>query len=79
MSTPKAVLELAKKHAAKMMDVKFVDTFGTWQHFSSPIAELTGDIFTADFLEMWVAAKRKEVDALRLRPHPYEFHLYYDM
>jgi glutamine synthetase len=26
-----------------------------------------------------VAAKRKEVDALRLRPHPYEFHLYYDV
>jgi glutamine synthetase len=35
---------------------------------------LKGDVFTADFLEMWVAAKRKEVDALRLRPHPYEFH-----
>jgi len=40
---------------------------------------LKGDVFTADFLEMWVAAKRKEVDALRLRPHPYEFHLYYDV
>jgi glutamine synthetase len=40
---------------------------------------LKGDVFTTDFLEMWVAAKRKEVDALRLRPHPYEFHLYYDV
>jgi glutamine synthetase len=40
---------------------------------------LKGDVFTADFLEMWVSAKRKEVDALRLRPHPYEFHLYYDV
>jgi len=40
---------------------------------------LKGDVFTSDFLEMWVAAKRKEVDALRLRPHPYEFHLYYDV
>jgi glutamine synthetase len=40
---------------------------------------LKGDVFTADFLEMWIAAKRKEVDALRLRPHPYEFHLYYDV
>jgi len=40
---------------------------------------LKGDVFTADFLEMWIAAKRREVDALRLRPHPYEFHLYYDV
>jgi len=40
---------------------------------------LKGDVFTPDFLEMWIAAKRKEVDALRLRPHPYEFHLYYDV
>ncbi len=40
---------------------------------------LKGDVFTTDFLDMWIAAKRKEVDALRLRPHPYEFHLYYDV
>lgn len=40
---------------------------------------LKGDVFTADFLEMWVTAKRKEHDALRLRPHPYEFFLYYDV
>ncbi len=39
---------------------------------------LKGDVFTLDFLEMWVSAKRKEHDALRLRPHPYEMHLYYD-
>jgi glutamine synthetase len=46
MNTPKSVLELAKKHAAKMVDVKFVDTFGTWQHFSVPVSELTEDSFT---------------------------------
>ena len=40
---------------------------------------LKGDVFTRDFLEMWVAAKRKEADAIRLRPHPYEFFLYYDV
>jgi glutamine synthetase len=40
---------------------------------------LKGDVFTLDFLEMWVATKRKEHDALRLRPHPYEFFLYYDV
>ena len=46
MSTPKSVIELAKKSGAKMMDIKFVDTFGTWQHFSCPIRELTEEIFT---------------------------------
>ena len=40
---------------------------------------LKGDVFTQDFLEMWVSNKRKEHDALRLRPHPYEFFLYYDV
>ena len=40
---------------------------------------LKGDVFTEDFIEMWIAAKRKEHDALRLRPHPYEFFLYYDV
>jgi glutamine synthetase len=40
---------------------------------------LKGDVFTADFLEMWIGYKRKEADALRLRPHPYEFYLYYDV
>src|SRR5271167_2064495 len=46
MSTPKSVIELAKKSGAKMMDIKFVDTFGTWQHFSCPIRELTEEIFS---------------------------------
>src|SRR6185312_12345864 len=40
---------------------------------------LKGDVFTSDFLEMWISHKRKEHDALRLRPHPYEFFLYYDV
>src|SRR5438270_1066016 len=45
MSTPKSVIENAKKSGAKMIDIKFVDTFGTWQHFSCPIRELTEEIF----------------------------------
>ncbi len=40
---------------------------------------LKGDVFTKDFIEMWIGHKRKEHDALRLRPHPYEFFLYYDV
>src|SRR3954467_11017907 len=45
MSTPKSVLELAKKSGARMVDIKFVDTFGTWQHFTCPIRELTEEVF----------------------------------
>ena len=41
---------------------------------------LRGDVFTADVVDTWVWYKREnEVDALRLRPHPYEFALYYDI
>ncbi len=40
---------------------------------------LRGDVFTEDVIQTWVHYKRvNEVDALRLRPHPYEFCLYYD-
>jgi glutamine synthetase len=41
---------------------------------------LEGGVFTSDLIETWVAYKREvEIDALRLRPHPYEFALYYDI
>src|SRR5512133_1704321 len=45
MNTPKSVIEMAKKAGAKMVDLKFVDTFGTWQHFTCPIRELTEEVF----------------------------------
>ncbi len=41
---------------------------------------LKGDVFTQDVIDRWIEYKsEKEVDALRLRPHPYEFFLYYDI
>jgi len=41
---------------------------------------LAGGVFTSDVIETWVEYKRvNEVDALRLRPHPWEFALYYDI
>src|SRR5450759_267122 len=49
MSTPKSVIETAKKAGAKMVDVKFVDTFGTWQHFTVPFGELTEEVFEEGF------------------------------
>ncbi len=40
---------------------------------------LEGDVFTEDVIETWIETKRKkEVDYVRLRPHPSEFYLYYD-
>jgi len=44
--TAKEVLELAKKNKAVMVDLKFVDFPGTWQHFTIPIEELTDNVFT---------------------------------
>ncbi|SHE88791.1 L-glutamine synthetase [Desulfacinum infernum DSM 9756] len=41
---------------------------------------LKGDVFTQDVIETWIEYKRsREVDPVRLRPHPYEFMLYYDI
>ena len=40
---------------------------------------LKGDVFTEDVIQTWIEYKREnEVDAIRLRPHPFEFALYYD-
>ena len=41
---------------------------------------LEGGVFTKDVIDVWVEFKKeKEIDALRLRPHPYEFYLYFDI
>lgn len=39
-----------------------------------------GDVFTEDVLKTWIEYKRvREVEAVNLRPHPYEFMLYFDI
>ncbi len=41
---------------------------------------LKGDVFTQDVIDVWLSYKREnEIDPIRLRPHPYEFSLYYDI
>jgi len=41
---------------------------------------LKGGVFTRDVIDMWIEYKRlREVDPVKLRPHPYEFHLYFDI
>lgn len=44
--TPAEVFEYAKEVDAEMMDLKFCDLLGTWQHCSYPVSELSDDIFT---------------------------------
>lgn len=41
---------------------------------------LKGDVFTQDVIDMWISFKtEKEINAVKLRPHPHEFFLYYDI
>ena len=42
---PREVLEFAKKNKVQIVDLKFVDLIGTWQHFSIPIEELNEGVF----------------------------------
>jgi glutamine synthetase len=43
--SPSDVLKLAKEKGAKIVDLRFIDMPGLWQHFSIPVAELTEDLF----------------------------------
>jgi glutamine synthetase len=41
---------------------------------------LKGGVFTQDVIDVWLEYKREtEIDPIRLRPHPYEFYLYFDV
>ncbi|MCP5467789.1 MAG: type I glutamate--ammonia ligase [Deltaproteobacteria bacterium] len=43
--TPKEAVEFAKKNGAVMVDIKFIDYPGIWQHFTIPISELDEGLF----------------------------------
>ena len=43
--TPREVIDLATEREAKIVDVRFVDLFGVWQHFSMPVSCLTEELF----------------------------------
>ena len=41
---------------------------------------LKGDVFTQDAIDMWIEYKTEnEINDVKLRPHPHEFYLYYDI
>ena len=43
--TPDEVLKLAKEAGVKIVDLKFIDLPGVWQHFSIPVEDLDKDLF----------------------------------
>ncbi|MGD0275937.1 MAG: type I glutamate--ammonia ligase [Syntrophales bacterium] len=76
----KDTYELSKAEAAKVRTVA-----GSLEESIAALEKdykflLKGDVFTRDVIDVWTEYKReKEIDGLRLRPHPYEFYLYFDI
>ncbi|MCH9036536.1 MAG: type I glutamate--ammonia ligase [Chloroflexi bacterium] len=76
----KDIYELPPEEAAKVSQVP-----GSLEAVLDALEEdheflLKGNVFTRDLIETWIDQKRTmEVDPMRLRPHPYEFQLYYDV
>jgi len=64
------VIQFAKERGARMVDFKFVDLPGTWQHFSTPIRELEEETF--------VEGKPFDGSSVRGFQDIIEFALYYD-
>lgn len=46
---PKNAVKMATDHGATMVDIRFMDFIGTWQHFTVPVSELHEDIFEEGF------------------------------
>jgi glutamine synthetase len=76
----KDIYELSPAELSKVPSVP-ASLDGALQALENDMEFLTkGDVFTQDALEMWIDFKRaREIDPVRLRPHPYEFKLYFDI
>ena len=59
--TPKQVLEMVKKKNIKVVDLRFLDFPGVWQHFTVPTSELDESSFEDGF----------GFDGSSIRGHPY--------
>ena len=64
--TPKEVLALCKSKNVQLVDVKFCDFLGTWQHFCCPIAELEEDQDNPFTMELLVQAYYQTVRTEKL-------------
>lgn len=73
------IYELSPEEAAKVRQVP-----GSLEESLNALAEdhdflLRGDVFTPDVISTWIDYKReRELDPMRLRPHPYEYYMYVD-
>ncbi len=47
--TPTDVIAMAKENNAKIVDIRYTDFIGTWQHFSVPLSELSESAFEDGF------------------------------
>ncbi|MGE5527012.1 MAG: type I glutamate--ammonia ligase [Rhodospirillaceae bacterium] len=76
----KNIYDLPPEEAKKVRQVP-----GSLQESLSALEEdhdflTSGDVFTRDVIETWIEYKRKkEIGPVRLRPHPWEFYLYFDI
>jgi glutamine synthetase len=71
-------MEPEERHGIKMTPGSLGESLDALEADSEFL--LKGGVFTPDLLQEYIAFKRlNEVDAVALRPHPHEFHLYYDI
>jgi glutamine synthetase len=76
----KNTYELSPEEAAKLKTVP-----GSLEEALEALEEdhdflMKGGVFTQDVIDVWLEYKREtEIDAIKLRPHPYEFYLYFDV
>ena len=73
------IYELSKKELAKTKKVpaSLGDALDALEKDHKFLTQ--GNVFTEDLIETWISYKREnELDEMALRPHPYEFELYYD-
>ncbi len=76
----KNIYELPAEEAAKIKQVPatFEEALDALEADHDFLLE--GGVFTEDLLDVWIRYKREhEIDPIRLRPHPYEYHLYFDL
>ena len=75
----KNLYDLSPSEASKVKQVpgSLDETLNALEKDNSFLLE--GDVFTKSFIESWISYKRElEIDPMKLRPHPYEFLLYFD-
>ena len=76
----KNTYELSSEEAGKMKTVSgsLSEALDALEHDHNFL--LKGDVFTKDVIQTWLDYKRtKEVDEVKIRPHPHEFQLYFDV